>query len=125
MLSSARRRAAFSVSSSLRNLALRIGQRRRYRVPAIENDRSVGAGVAIAPARPAAGLGPLVGPFAAAAPEMLFSITIAHGRLVSRVPLLWQFEPLAARIDASRWLTLPWRFPHKPPDREFAIGARF
>ena len=37
------------------NLALRIGQRRRHRVPAIQDDRPVGAGVAVAPGRPAAG----------------------------------------------------------------------
>jgi len=70
-------------------------------------------------------LGPLVGPFAAAAPEMLFSITIAHGRLVSRVPHYGNLGASRRVLDASRWLTLPWRFRHKPPDREFAIGAWF
>src|SRR5258708_40249179 len=105
--------------------ALGVGRRRRYRVPAIQNDRSVRAGVAIAPDRPAAGLGPLVGCFAAAAPEMLFSIAIAHGRLVSRVPHYGNLSPSRRVLGASRWLTLPWRFPHKPPDWEFAIGARF
>src|SRR5258708_29540995 len=109
----------------LANLTLRIGQRRRYRVPAIQNDRSVRAGVAIAPDRPAAGLGPLVGCFAAAQPEMLVSIAIAHGMLVSRVPHYGNLSPSRRVLGASRWLTLPWRFPHKPPDWEFAIGARF
>jgi hypothetical protein len=38
---------------------------------------------------------------------------------------LWQFEPFGPRISGRRWLTLPGRFPHKPPNREPAIGARF
>ena len=44
----------------LANPALRIGQRRRHRVPAIQHDRPVGAGVAVAPRRRAAGFGALV-----------------------------------------------------------------
>ena len=70
----------------LANLALRIGQRRRHRVPAIQDDRPVGAGVAVAPGRPAAGFAALVRAFAAAALKWRLSIAIAHGRLVSRVP---------------------------------------
>src|SRR4030088_2010703 len=106
-------------------MPLRIGQRRRHGVAAIQDDRPVRARFAAVPGRPAAGFAPPVGCFAAAAPEMLFSITIAHGRLVSRVPPYGNLSPARRVLDASRWLTLPWRFPHKPPDREFAIGARF
>ena len=70
----------------LSNMALRVGQRRRDRVPAIKNDRTVRARFAVAPGRSAAGFAPLFGGFAAAAPEVLLSIAIAHGRLVSWVP---------------------------------------
>jgi hypothetical protein len=55
-------------------------------VPAIQNDRTIGVRVALASGRPAAGLAASVRNFAAAAPELLLSIAIAHGRLVSRVP---------------------------------------
>src|SRR5260370_42605968 len=69
----------------LANVPLWIGERRRYRMPAIQNDRPVRFRVAVAPCRPAAGFAPPVGCFAAAAPELRLSIAIAHGRVGSGV----------------------------------------
>jgi hypothetical protein len=70
----------------LADLALRIGQRRRHRVPAIEDDRPVRAGLAIAPGWPAAGFAAFFGLFAGSTLEARPSIAFAHGKLVSRVP---------------------------------------
>ena len=63
----------------LANLALRIGQRRRHRVPAIENDRPVGAALAVAPGRPAAGFRPFSKGLPPPRRNAWFSIAIAHG----------------------------------------------
>ena len=67
------------------DLPLRIGECRRNRVPAIENHRPVRACVALAPDRPAAGFSPFFEGFTGSAPELGFSIAIAHGRLLSWV----------------------------------------
>src|SRR5229473_4873829 len=85
----------------LSNAALRIGQRRCDRVPAIQNDRTVRARAAVAPGRPPAGFAPFVGCLAAAAPEFWLSIAIAHGRLVSWVPNNGNLSPSRRLLAAS------------------------
>jgi len=80
------------------NPALRIGQRRCHRVPAIQHGRPVGGRIAVAPGRPAAGFTALVRAFAAAALKWRFSIAIAHHRLVSRVPDNGNLGPKGAPI---------------------------
>ena len=84
------------------DLALRIGQRRRNRMPAIENHRPVRAAVAVAPGRPAGRFSALFEGFAAAAAERRFSVAIAHGPACVTGSGLWQFGPLEARF---------WRLP--------------
>ena len=56
-----------------------VGERRRNGVPAVQDDRTIRAGLASAPGRPAAGLAVLSGRLAATAPEVLLSLAIAHG----------------------------------------------
>ena len=58
----------------------------RHRVPAVQDGRPVGAGIAVTPGRPAAGFAALVRAFAAAALKWRLSVAIAHDWLVSRVP---------------------------------------
>ena len=68
------------------DFALRIGQRRRHRVPAIENCRAVGSRLAVAPGRPAAGVAARRPCFTGAALKTRFFIAVVHGALVSWVP---------------------------------------
>ena len=70
----------------LSDMAPGIGERGRNRVPAIENRRPVRACLAVAPGRPSGRFTPFFEGFTAGTPERRFSVTIAHKRLVSRVP---------------------------------------
>src|SRR3984957_19028056 len=105
-------------------MALRIVECRRHRMPAVQDHRSVGAGLAVAPGRPAAGFAASSGALAAAAPKMRLSIAIAHGPLVSRAPEYGNLDPSGAAICGRPWLTLQGCFPHKRANREPAIGSR-
>ena len=96
----------------LANPALRIGQCRRHRVPAIQNDRPVRAGLAVTPAAPAAAKwASFVGSFAASALKARFSITIAHRRLVSRVPDNGNLDPRRPGIKGGALVDFAGPFP--------------
>src|SRR5437870_2727654 len=107
----------------LADLALGIGQSRRYRMPAIENHRPIGAAVAVAPGRPGGRFSPFFEGFTAAAAERWFSVSIAHGPACVTGSGLWQFGAFDPVFGGFRWLTLPWPFAHKRADRERAIGS--
>ncbi len=75
----------------LSNVPPRIGERRRDRVPAIEDHGVIGRSLASAPGRPAAVTAwpkRFVGSFAGClgTVEFRLSVAVAHGNLVSRVP---------------------------------------
>src|SRR5213082_927028 len=59
--------------------APRVGERRRHRVPAVQDDGTVRVCLAPVPGRPAAGFASLFRRLATAAPEVLLSLAIAHG----------------------------------------------
>jgi len=114
-----------SNQKQLADLALRIGQCRRNRMPAIENHRGVSAAVPVAPGRPGGRFSALFEGFAAAAAEGGFSVAIAHGPACVTGSGLWQFGRFGPLFGGLPWLTLPWPFAHKRADRERAIGSRY
>ena len=98
------------------NLALRIGQRRCNRMPAIENYRPVGATVAVPPR---SGGRAVFGSFRRVCRR--HGGTAVFGRDRSWASLVLHGFPIMANSGALdlcssggfRWLTLPWRFAHK------------